>query len=124
MLTFGGELVAGRGTATATAAASRCGDQASRLGHRGRHRRGVLAGLAGTLRAQPRLTLGRRRAAQRIRPSANGIRAFLGGAHRQPGLDLGGAGGLGGRRRLLAVDRLGVERRLLLRVVQPLSRAR
>ena len=99
---------------------SRCATQAARLGHRGRDRRGVLAGLAGALGAQPGLAFGRRGAAQRIRPSANGIRAFLGGAHRQPGLDLGGAGGLGGRRRLLPVDGLGVEHRRLLGVVQPL----
>ncbi len=94
-------------------------DQPARLGDGRRNRRGVLAGLTGTLCAHPGLALGRRRPAQRIRPSANGIRAFLGGANRQPGLDLGGARGLGGGGRLLTIDRLGVEHRGLLRIVQP-----
>ena len=86
------------------------GDQPARLRDRRRHRGGVLPRHPRPLRAQPRLAFGRGRAAQRIRPSANGIRAFLRGAHRQPRLDLGGPRGLGGRHRLLTVDRLGVER--------------
>ena len=69
---------------------------ATRFGDRRRDRGGVLAGLPRALRAQPGLALGGRGAAQRIRPSANGIRALLGGAHREPGLHLGGAGRLGG----------------------------
>ena len=76
---------------------SRGGNLAAGLGDRGGHRRGMLTRGARPLRAHPRLAFGGGRAAQRIRPSANGIRAFLGGAHRQPGLHLGGAGGLGGR---------------------------
>ena len=119
VLTFGGDLVAGprrdrhRG-------AQPLRDKTSGLRHRGRNRRGVLARLAGALRTQPGLALGGRGPAQRIRPSANGIRAFFGGAHGQPRLHLGGAGRLGRGRRLLPVDGFGFERRLLLGVVQPL----
>ena len=76
--------------------------------------------LTRALCAQPCLAFGGRGATQRIRLPANGVRAFLCRAHRQPGLDLGGTGGLGGRHRLLPVDGFGLERRLLLGVVQPL----
>ena len=70
--------------------------------------------------AQPCFALGRSGPAQRIRLSTNGVRTFLGGAHGQAGLHLGGAGGLGRRHRLLPVDGFGFEPRLLLGVVQPL----
>ena len=98
VLTFGGDLVAGpRRHSHRRAQPLR--DKPSGLGDRRRDRSGVLARLAGALRAQPGLTFRGSGAAQRIRPSANGIRTFLGGAHRQPRLHLGRAGSLGGGHR-------------------------
>ena len=99
VLAFGGDLVAGAGR-DGHRRAQPLRDKAAGLGHRGRDRRGVLARLARALGAQPGLAFGGRRPAQRIRPSANGIRAFLGGAHGQPRLHLGGAGCFGRGHRL------------------------
>ena len=93
---------------------------AAGLGHRGRDGRGVLTGLARPLGPTPGLAFGGGRAAQRIRPSPNGIRALLGGAHGQPGLDLGGPRGFGRRDGFLAFVGRGVEQRRLLGVGQAL----
>ena len=68
------------------------GNAAAGLGNRGGNLRGVLTRGAGLLRAQTSIALRRRRSPKRISPSANGIRAFLGGAHRQPSLNLECAG--------------------------------
>ena len=93
---------------------------AAGLGHRRRHSGRVLAGLPRALGAEPGLPFGCRGAAQRIRAPTNGIRPLFGGADRQPGLHLGGAGGVSRRNGLLPFRRGGIEQRRLLGVVQAL----
>ncbi len=116
-LTFSGQLVTrARGNRHDRAEPLR--DKASRLGHRRGHRGSVFTCFPGPLRAQAGLPLGGRGAAQRIRPAPNGIRAFLGRAHREPGLDLDTARGFGRRHRGLPVHRLGLEHRHLLGAAQ------
>jgi hypothetical protein len=78
------------------------------------------ARLTCSLRAQSGIALGTSSPAQRISLATNGVRTFLGRTHRQPSLYLGRSRSLGRRRRFLSVDGFGFERRLLLRVVQPL----
>ena len=89
------------------------------VGNRGGHRGRVLARGAGLLGAQPRLPFRGGRAAQRIRPSANGIGALFGGPHRQPGLHFDAARGLGRRGDLLPFDGLGRDVLGLFNVAQP-----
>ena len=103
VLTFGGDSVAGAGC-DGHRRAQPLRDLASGLGDRGRDRRGKFACLASVLRTQPGLTFGRRRPPQRISASANGIRAFFGGAHSKPRLHFGGTGLFCRGHRRLAVD--------------------
>ena len=119
LVAFGGQCVATPGR-DAHRGTQPLRQRAAGLGHRGRDRGGVFAGLPCALRPQPGLPFGRCGAAQRIRPPANGIRPLFGGAHGQPGLHLGGAGCLGRRDRFLALRGRGVEQRRLLGVVQSL----
>ncbi|CAB4930150.1 unannotated protein [freshwater metagenome] len=95
------------------------GDEPCRLLHCRSHSRGVLAGLPGALRAQPGLAFSGGGPAQRLGAAAHGVRAFLGGAHGEPGLDLDGPCHVRGCGRLVPVDGFGFHRGRLLRVVQP-----
>ena len=93
---------------------------AAGLGHRRRDRRGMLAGLPRALGPQPGFPFRGCRAAQRIRPPANGIRPLLGGADHQPCFHFGGSRGFSRRDRCLALRGRGVEQRCLLGVGQTL----
>ena len=70
------------------------GDPAPSIGNRGRHLGGVPSGRPRLLGPNPRLPLRGCCPAQRIRPPANGIRPFLGGANHQPRFHLDGPGRL------------------------------